>query len=160
MREQVIASRGSRNPSRSGREFCAATSRRGSRGGGERRSLSIRSLISYAIGAQGCGGRPGNRYLIVATAQLPRPRCFGCGPLILPGLSNIGRRNGEFGNAALHRGPVFWRADVAAITPNCNDFRVVRRAVVRVCCRIVFAFASRNAHLSQWFVLPRPLHLG
>jgi len=131
MREQAIASRGSRNPSRPGREFVQRPVRRGSRGGGERRSLSIRSLISYVPSLLKIAAT-----VLVVVMLIIGYRAAAAASLFqlrAVDISGTSRTSAEEMESLVRRAASrtgVWRADVAAISTELQRLPGVRRAVV------------------------------
>jgi len=131
MREQVIASRGSRDPSRPGREFVQRPTRRDIRRRGEKRSLSVRSVLSYTpsvlkiaaailVIVMSIVG-----YRAAAAASLFRVRAID--------ITGTSRTSGEEMESLVRRAVSrtgVWRADVAAISAELERLPGVRRAVV------------------------------
>src|SRR5437899_4114173 len=132
MREQVIASRGSRDPSRPGREFVQRPSRRDIRRRGEKRSFSVRSVLSYAPSVLKIAAAILVIVMLIvgyraaAAASLFRVRAID--------ITGTSRTSGEEMESLVRRAVSrtgVWSADVAAISAELERLPGVRRGVVQ-----------------------------
>ncbi len=131
MREQLIASRGSRNPSRPGRELVQRPVRRDSRGGGEKRRSSLRSLIGYApLVLRTVAAVLGIAIVIVGYRAAAASSLFRIRAVDITGASRTSAEEMEsLVRRAVSRTGV-WRADVAALSAELQRLPGVQRAVV------------------------------
>ncbi len=131
MKEQVIASRSSRDQTRSSREFLQRPARRGSSGGGQRRNFSIRGLFRYVPKVL----KIAVALLLVATFIIgyraaASAALFQVRAVDVAGTSRISAEEIEslVRRAVAQTG--VWRADVALISSQLQRLPGVRRAVV------------------------------
>lgn len=131
MREQVIASRGSRGPSRPGREFVQRPARRDGKGANEKRSSSVRSLFRYVPSAlRAIAAVVVLLALIIGYRAAASASLFQVRNLDISGTSRTSSEEIEsLVRRAVARTGV-WRADIAAISSELQRLPAVRRAVV------------------------------